>query len=286
MLRFEWSKAVKRPSQVVLRARRRGPRSPWTRFVPRLDPMEDRTLLSSFTVTSDADSTMGPTLRAGIASGADTIVFALPSHDTIKLTLGELAITKSLNIKGPGADKLTISGNDASRVFDISGAATTTVTIAGLTITDGRADGSTLILPSSGGGILNADNLTLSKVVLTQNVAQGSGTDTSVPQGGGGIFNEAGAHLTLKDSLLTNNQVIAGDKLDVFGGGLLNLGTATVTSCIFSGNKALAGGGTSFFSGSAGGAIDNFGTGTVDQPTTLTVTDSTFTNNQAKSTNR
>ena len=276
MLRFEWSKAVKRPSPVVLRARRRVPRSPWTRFVPRLDPMEDRTLLSTLTVLNNHDSGAG-SLRAEItaAMSSDTIVFA-PNVHLITLT-HELAINKSLDIEGPGANLLTITGNKASRVFDISGAATTTVTIAGLTITDGRADGSTLILPSSGGGILNADNLTLSKVVLTQNVAQGSGTDTSVPQGGGGIFNEAGAHLTLKDSLLTNNQAIAGDKLDVFGGGLLNLGSATVTSCIFSGNKALGGGtnGSTVFSGSQGGAIDNFG-GAI-----LKVDYSTFINNQA-----
>ena len=165
-------------------------------------------MLSTITVQNLNDSGMG-SLRAAIAApNVDTIVFAPTLQGTIKLTSGELSITKSLDIEGPGADKLTISGNKASRVFDISGAATTTVTIAGLTITNGRADGSTRILPSSGGGILNADNLTLSKVVLTQNVAQGSGSDTTVPQGGGGIFNEAGAQLTLKNSLLTNNQAM------------------------------------------------------------------------------
>src|SRR5262249_29615307 len=61
----------------------------------------------------------------------------------------------------------------------------------------------------------------------------------------------------------------------VFGGGLLNEGNATVTDCTFSGNQALAGGGSSFFGGSVGGAIDNFG------GATLTVTGSTFTSNQA-----
>ncbi len=101
MLRFEWSKAVKRPSPVVLRARRRGPRSPWTRFVPRLDPMEDRTLLSTLTVLNNHDSGAG-SLRDTIAnapSGA-TIEFAINIH-TIKLTSGELEINnKSLDIEG------------------------------------------------------------------------------------------------------------------------------------------------------------------------------------------
>ena len=76
--------------------------------------------------------------------------------------------------------------------------------------------------------------------------------------------------------MLTNNTATAAsDTVDVFGGGLLNEGSATVTSCTFSGNQALGGGGTSFFGGSVGGGIDNFG------GATLTVTGSTFTNNQA-----
>jgi len=216
--------------------------------VPRLELLEGRALLSSFTVTSDADSTTGPTLRAGIASGADTIVFALPSHDTIKLTLGdELAITKSLDIEGPGANKLTISGNNTSRVFDISGHVT--VTIAGLTIANGLAT-STGIAGAQLGGQL----------------------------GGGGILNEADARLNLTRCSVVNNKAYAGSSLDVFGGGLLNLGTAKVTSCTFTGNEALDGSAPppDFFGGSAGGAIDNFG------GAKLTVTDSTFMGNQAK----
>jgi hypothetical protein len=37
--------------------------------------------------------------------------------------------------------------------------------------------------------------------------------------------------------------------VDVFGGGLLNEGSATVTSSTLSGNQAVGGGGTSFFRG-------------------------------------
>ena len=57
MLRFEWFKAVKRPSPVVLWARRRGPRPPGVRRVPRLEALEGRALLSTtFTVKNLADS--------------------------------------------------------------------------------------------------------------------------------------------------------------------------------------------------------------------------------------
>ena len=49
----------------------------------------------------------------------DTITFK-PNVHQITLTQGELQITQDLTISGPGANKLTISGNDVSRVFDIT----------------------------------------------------------------------------------------------------------------------------------------------------------------------
>src|SRR5262245_54361620 len=89
------------------------------RFVPRLEILEDRSLPSTLTVLNTLDSGAG-SLRdvIGHAKSGDMIVFA-PSLDgqTITLTSDELAITKSLHIEGPGASLLTISGNDANRVF-------------------------------------------------------------------------------------------------------------------------------------------------------------------------
>ena len=109
-------------------------------FLPGLEVLEDRTVLSILTVTSRADSGDG-SLRALIAAAqsGDQIIFddGLQGQ-TITLTSGELVLTKSLDIEGPGAGQLAISGNHASRVFNISGAATV-VTVAGLTITDGLA---------------------------------------------------------------------------------------------------------------------------------------------------
>ena len=172
------------------------------------------------------------------------IRFAPNLHGTITLTSGQLSITDSLTISGPGANLLTISGNNtmsgnkASRVFDISGAAKPTVTIAGLTIADGLITGEL---------------------------------------GGGGILNHAGATLNLTRCSVVNNQATAGPNLDVYGGGLLNLGVAYVTSSTFTGNQVL--GGDNGRNG-YGGAIVNFG------GATLTVTGGTFTSNQAISTAR
>ena len=104
-------------------------------------------------MTNALDSGAG-SLRAAIkaASSGDTIVFA-PSLNgqTITLTSGELAISKSLDIEGPGPDKLAISGNHASRVFNVSqNQKPVTVTIAGLTIENGLAPNGV------GGGILTS----------------------------------------------------------------------------------------------------------------------------------
>src|SRR5260370_24675236 len=113
------------------KASRRAHRPAVQRFVPRVEALECGALPSALTVMNNADSG-DSSLRAMLAqaSSGDTITFA-PSlaGQTITLTSGELAIDKSLDIEGLGADQLTVSGNDASRVFDISGGGLT-VTIA------------------------------------------------------------------------------------------------------------------------------------------------------------
>ena len=65
------------------------------------------------------------------------IDFAPGVGGTILLTGGELDITEDLNISGPAAGQLAVSGGGASRVLaDSAGAA---VTLSGLTITGGLA---------------------------------------------------------------------------------------------------------------------------------------------------
>jgi len=204
-------------------------------------------------VTNNSDTgVLGDgSLRGEIAaaSSGDRIVFAPKVYGkTITLTKGELPIGNSLNIVGPGANLLTISGNDATRIFDI--ASGNNVTISGLTITHGRYDTTAL-----GGGILT--------------------------YGGGGILNQPGASLTLINDTLSNNQAVEEPALtivngqDEFGGGLFNLGRATINGCTFTNNESLGGGDTnSNIGGSAGGAIDNY------DGASLTITGSLFSKNQ------
>ena len=278
----------------------------------RLERLEDRTVLSSLpVVTSGADS--GPsTLRQVILDAADgaTITFAKNVH-TITLTSGELAIDKNLDIEGPGASKLTISGNDSSRVFDIS--AGETVTIAGLTITHGLADGNAPVTHSVGGGILNQGDLTLEADVFSNNQAVGATNDTisinTMPLtgvgGGGGVANQG--TLTVADSTFTSNQARGSSESSnvgpdsfpgsAFGGGVGNGGAtaiATITNCQFTSNLAQGGNGCdgssslAAITGSAsGGAIANYAFGNafgdISSPgsASLIVSGSSFSNNQA-----
>src|SRR5579864_1046005 len=103
--------------------RRKNSRNPAcpNRFLPQLEVLEDRTLPSTLTVLNTLDKGAG-SLRDAItnAKSGDTIIFA-PSlaGQTITLTSDELKIKKSLDIEGPGAGLLAVSGNDTVRVFDI-----------------------------------------------------------------------------------------------------------------------------------------------------------------------
>src|SRR6516164_4918012 len=98
-------RSLKSDSRHNQRRGRRLERHPRQRFVPWLEGLESRTLLSTFTVLNNADSGDG-SLRAmlALASSGDTIDFAPDlTGQTITLTNAELVINKSLDIEGLGA---------------------------------------------------------------------------------------------------------------------------------------------------------------------------------------
>ncbi len=261
----------------------------------RPEVLEDRRVLSSFTVSNALDSGPGSlrqaVLDANGSAGADTISFAR-SVKKITLTGGELDISDDLTIDGPGARKLTISGNHASRVFGVLAGAQ--VTIDGLTVTDGLADGAAPYYPSSGGGILNLGSLTLDHVVVDGNKSVG---DPNVVIAASAIFNSLGGALgggienfgTLQVtcSTISNNQALGADDADgsslpfpsfpgnALGGGIGNFGVLSVTDSRLEGNLALAGdGGIGAFAAIGGG-------GGIVNDNTLTVDGTTFRDNQA-----
>ena len=93
-------------------------------FLPHLEILEDRTLLSTFHVLNLGDAG-DDSLRAAVQAanqnlGADRIVFAPKLVGTITLS-SQLSVTDDLKILGPGADRVTVSGGGTTRVFEISG---------------------------------------------------------------------------------------------------------------------------------------------------------------------
>ena len=153
-------------------------RSLRARFRLVVDPLETRTLLSALIVMNTNDSGPG-SLRdtidtANSASGSTRILFAPSVSGMIDLTSGPLTITNNLEIDGPGAQQLAVSGQGVDRVFVIDGGSdggASQVTIKGLTIEDGLAT-SDLAFPPSGGGILDLmADLTLRDCVIDSNQA-------------------------------------------------------------------------------------------------------------------
>lgn len=185
---------------------------------------------ATFTVSSLADSGPG-TLRqaaldANATAGADTIQFQSGLTGTITLTSGDIDLTEAVTITGPGAGLLTVSGNDASRIFDIAATAeiAENFTITNLTVTSGATDG------EDGAGIrVSEDNLTLTDVVV-------SGND--VLNGSGGGISVAG----YEGSLSINNSTITGNTSTIVGGGIAFMvydgGTLSITSSTISGNAS------------------------------------------------
>lgn len=213
-------------------------------FCPRLEVLESRDVPSALTVTNTLDTGKG-SLRYEIdhAGKNSTIDFAPNlSGQTITLTSGEIAISKGITIKGPGANKLTISGGHNSRVFDVNASAP--VTLTGLTISNGSAFPGNAALPfwGDGGGILNVSTLFLGDCFVSNNSAIGPATAE-----GAGIYN-AGT-LIINGGMVSGNTAI-GDLAPALGGGIYNTGHLSITSCTVTGNYAPDGGGGIYNTGS------------------------------------
>ncbi|MGH7992053.1 MAG: glycosyl hydrolase family 28 protein [Limisphaerales bacterium] len=174
-------------------------------------------------------------LRQQVASAhsGDTIVFSNGLTGTVPLSSGEIVLSNSISILGPGAGRLAVSGTGVSRVFEVASGSSL---LAGLCITNGK--------PSSGdgGGIMvdSGAGLVLSNCLVVGNSTAGNG---------GGLINQG--MLTVWNSFITNNASTLGGH----GGGLYNqYGTSVLWNCTISGNKVNIG--ESPYDG-GGGGIDN-----------------------------
>ena len=192
------------------------------RMRPEVLALEERTLLSTFTVNSTGDSGSGSGLigdlrycitQANSAGGDETITFdstVFNTAMTITLSGTQLELSNTTGtetITGP-AGGVTVSGGGASRVFQVDNLVA--ASMSGLTITGGNAG------DYFGGGLLNYGVTTLTNCTVSGNYAHT----------GGGLANSG-------DSLTLINCTVSGNT----GGGLFTeYGTATATNTIIAGN--------------------------------------------------
>lgn len=275
-----------------------------------LERLEDRQLLTTFTVISTADTTDPGTLRWAIdqannSAGADSIEFDSNSFSTPQtIILNGTAlpalsdVSGSTQIVGPGADLLTISGNHVSRVFEVATGAS--ATLQHVTVANGFAG------EQDGGAILTAGTLEVEDVDFVANSATN----------GGAIAAGTDSNLTVESSTFTDNTATNGGALwvqndaqpavvsdvlfshntaDEYGGGIyLSSGMLNILSTQFDDNTASFGGGVanplgivdisnSDFAGNSasqqgGGLWNGFFN---DRSATARVTQSSFTDNSA-----
>ena len=209
---------------------------------------------ATITVTNTNDSGPGSLRQAlAVAHDGDRITFAVSG--TITLTGGGLGVFKNVTISGPGADQLSIDGNQSPTqpVFSVSAIAT----ISGLTIRNGQD------------GIDNFGILTVRNCILSGNSFHG-------------ISNSSGSSLTVVNSNVSDNVIGISNHAIAFGAV-----TATIVSTTVSGNS---GGGilTSVDAfGVAGVTVtdstvsSNSGHGGIYGAFRLTVTNSTITGNSS-----
>jgi beta-glucanase (GH16 family) len=234
---------------------------------------------TELTVTTLDDSGPG-SLRAALGLIADGGMIDFDpalAGGTIALTSGQLLVNRSVTIDASAVPGVVVSGNSASRVFQVEAAAT--VSMNDLVIANGVA-------APQGGGVLNFGTLSLDRVVVRDNTENSAGP-ANFEFGGGGIYNGEGATLNLTDSTVADNASVNQPAGGIYGffGSTINI-TSTTVSGNFSGDVAgglrLLSNGTvvnSTFSGNTSTAWH--GGGIFHTDGNLTVMNSTFTGNIA-----
>ena len=199
-------------------------------------PVNAATTITVNTAEDDTDLGDGCSLREAIVnansnsqphadclagSDTDTIQFS-SGFGVATITLGSplpiITDPSGLTINGAGV-RMTVSGNNAVRVFEVGAGAT--LTVQNLTVANGFG---------IGGGVYNSGTLTVQNSTLRNN----DGLD---PDSGGGIHNNGGT-VTVTNSTLTGNTATSGGAI------YNNTGTVTVTNSTIYANSIWGVGGS------------------------------------------
>jgi hypothetical protein len=153
---------------------------------------------ANFTVSNlnntGAGSLRQAILDANAAAGADTITFQGGLAGTITLGSALPVINGDLSITGLGAATITVSGNNANRIFFVESG---TVSISELTLVNGRATGGAGGQGAGGGGgglgagaalfVNDGATVTVQNVEFSTHAAVGgAGGVAAASEGGGG----------------------------------------------------------------------------------------------------
>jgi predicted outer membrane repeat protein len=249
--------------------------------------LEDRRFLAVLTVDTPLDkvdfadgltSLREAIFAANLVEGPDTIEFDIGQErlEIINLSVGELKITDALTIDGSDANFLVIdaSSNDPTpmiddgkgvRIFNIDDGSPNDVevTIRGLWLTGGDSG-------PSGGALLNRENLTVDRVLITSNfsrengggIASVNGTLTvsestieeNAAQRGGGVHSSGGAATFDSTELIKNKTTSSG------GGIFAANGNLVLIDSLVSGNAASGTGGGIYHFGQASHELSISGT--------------------------
>jgi CSLREA domain-containing protein len=179
----------------------------------------------SLTVKNFNDNGLGSLRQAVINANNSPSDSVIKFADTlgvgvIELSSGEIRINSAatsgkLEIRGPGADKITVSGGSASRIFYIDEA---NVTISGLTLSGGNGLGERSSETHREGGAVyvRLGATTFSGVNITGNNIMGS-AGQGTQNNGGAIYYYFGTSHRIENSTISDNS-------STYGGGITNHG--------------------------------------------------------------
>lgn len=146
-------------------------------------------------VTSLADS-RPESLRQAMAQAASGDSIQLDVSGTIRLTSGELAVTKDLTLIGPGRLALAIDDTQSGRILNIH--SNVAVLISGLSMVNGQT-----VPGEPRGAIYNAGDLSVTHCLIRNNTTGDGGTNNDSGGWGGGIYTVG--PLRMDHSILSDN---------------------------------------------------------------------------------
>jgi CSLREA domain-containing protein len=144
------------------------------------------------------------------------------SAEAVDGAAGDLVISHAVTVRGAGAGRTVLDGAGLDRVFAIGNEGDAHLTDLTITGGDPSHRGTTQAI-SLGGAILNNGAVTLDRVALVGNRADG----------GGGMFSVPGTSPVVRESLIANNRAYS-------GGGLRLDAGATIINTTITGNSLMA----------------------------------------------